>query len=87
MFDRYLLGVSGPPALMFYGVGSSGKTWLLKNLRQRIPPEIPSAFLDLSAESGGQRFVLDPPAALFEIRQQLGYPTPRFDLGFGIMRH
>ena len=36
--------------------------------------------------AGGRRFVFDPPAALYDIRQQLGKPAPRFDLAFGVLR-
>jgi tetratricopeptide (TPR) repeat protein len=86
LFRRYLFSALEPPVLVFYGVGGAGKTWLLKKLREEVPPEIPSAFLDFDRTAGGRRFVIDPSSALYEIRQQLGTPAPRFDLAFGILR-
>jgi tetratricopeptide (TPR) repeat protein len=86
LFRRSLHSAVEPSVLVFYGVGGAGKTWLLKRLRAQVPPEVPTAFLDFDRAAGGRRFVFDPPAALYEIRQQLGRPTPRFDLAFGVLR-
>src|ERR1700735_3771162 len=72
VFRQYLNSATEPPVLMFYGIGGAGKTWLLKKLRQEMPADLPSAILDFDIAAGGQRFVLDPAAALYEIRQQLG---------------
>jgi predicted enzyme related to lactoylglutathione lyase len=71
--------------LVFYGPGGSGKTWLLRTLRQQA--RLPSAWLDFDRERSGKRFVLDPAAALQDIRQQLERPTPRFDLAFAMLLH
>jgi len=86
LFHRLLNSAIEPPVLVFYGVGGTGKSWLLKKLRDQIPPDIPNAILDFDRPSGGRRYVLDPAAALYQIRQQLGKPTPRFDLAFGVLR-
>jgi hypothetical protein len=85
-FRKLVHSVDEPPVLMFYGIGGTGKTWLLKKLREETPRDIPTAFLDFAVESGGQRFVLDPSFALQEIRLQLGKPAPRFDIAMGMMR-
>ena len=87
LFRRLLNSATEPPVLVFYGVGGNGKSWLLKKLRQETPAAIPSAFLDFDVPAGGQRFVLDPAAALYEIRHQLGRPAPHFDLAFAMLRH
>jgi hypothetical protein len=41
------------PVVMFYGVGGTGKSWLLRRLRADQPPEIPAALLDFDPQSGG----------------------------------
>jgi tetratricopeptide (TPR) repeat protein len=87
IFRRLLDSATEPPVLMFYGVGGSGKSWLLKQLRQETPADIPSALLDFDVAAGGHGFVLDPAAALHEIRRQLRKPAPRFDLAFAMLRH
>jgi tetratricopeptide (TPR) repeat protein len=87
LFHHMLSSETEPPVLMFYGVGGNGKSWLLKKLREETPTEISSAFLDFDVAAGGQRFVLDPAAALYEIRHQLDRPAPRFDLAFAMLRH
>ncbi len=89
LFLRHLelpLGTS-LPVLMFYGVGGSGKTWLLRNLQEiSSSRQIPSARLDFDWETGGQRYGEDSVAALFQIRQQLGVSCPRFDLAYAYLR-
>ena len=87
IFRRLLDSATEPPVLMFYGVGGGGKSWLLKKLRQETPAAIPSAFLDFDVVAGGHGFVLDPAAALHEIRRQLKKHAPRFDLAFAVLRH
>jgi tetratricopeptide (TPR) repeat protein len=87
LFHRHLNSASEPPVLMFYGIGGTGKTWLLKKLRQETPADVPAAYLDFDPQTGGQRFVADPAAALYEIRQQIGREAPRFDLAFAMLRH
>jgi hypothetical protein len=87
IFQLYLSSPTEPPVLMFYGIGGAGKTWLLKKLRQQIPTGLPAAYLDFDMQAGGQRFVLDPAAALYDIRQQIGRVAPRFDLAFAMLRY
>lgn len=72
LFQFYLNSPTEPPVLMFYGVGGAGKTWLLQKLRQEKPADLPAAYLDFDPQAGGQRFALDPTAALYDIRQQIG---------------
>src|ERR1035441_2314016 len=83
VFRRYLHSPTEPPVLMFYGVGGAGKTWLLKKLKQETRADVPTAYLDFDAQAGGQRVTLDPAAALYEIRQQIGRGAPRFALAPG----
>ena len=72
---------------MFYGIGGAGKSWLLKKLCEETPSQIPAAFLDFDPQASGQRFALDPAAALYDIRHQLAQPAPRFDLAFAMLRY
>ena len=76
-----------PPVLMFFGVGGAGKTWLLKKLQQQVPVEVPVAFLDFDTRNGGQRFLDDPAAMIYAIRDKFGQAAPRFDLAYGMLRH
>jgi hypothetical protein len=69
VFQQYLNAATEPPVLMFFGVGGAGKTWLLKKLREDVPPGVPTALIDFDIRLGGQRFSLDPAQALHEIRQ------------------
>ena len=87
LFQFYLNSPTEPPVLMFYGVGGAGKTWLLKRLRQETPPDVPSAYLNFERQAGGERFALDPAAAWYEIRQQIGRDAPRFDHAFAMLLH
>ena len=87
LFRQYLTSPTEPPTLMFFGVGGAGKTWLLKKLRQDVPAGIPVAFLDFDIPAGGHRFLADPAAGIYEIRNQLGQAAPRFDLAYGMLRH
>src|ERR1700682_5054687 len=87
LFQHYLHSATDPPVLMFYGTGGAGKSWLLRKLREETPLEVPTAILDFDVQAGGLRFVLDPAAALYEIRQQFGRPAPRFDLAFAMLRY
>jgi hypothetical protein len=86
LFQRYLNSAEEPPVLMFFGVGGAGKTWLLKKLRTQVLGGIPSAYLDFDTDRRGKRYLLDPTAALQSIQQQLGVPTPRFDLALAMLR-
>jgi tetratricopeptide (TPR) repeat protein len=87
LFQFYLNSPTEPPVLMFYGIGGAGKTWLLKKLKQETRADVPAAYLDFDTQAGGQRFTLDPAAALYEIRQQIGRDAPRFDLAFAMLLH
>jgi len=87
LFQKWVASATEPPVLMFYGIGGAGKSWLLKKLREETPRDLPSAFLDFDVAAGGQRFILDPAAGLYEIRQQLDCDAPRFDLALAMMRH
>ncbi len=69
------------PVVVFYGVGGTGKSWLLRRLRADLPPEIPSALLDFDPLSGGAPYHTDSSRALAELRRQLAsVECPRFDL-------
>lgn len=41
------------PAIMFYGVGGTGKTCVLKRLRQSLDDRLPCAYLDLDHNNPG----------------------------------
>jgi tetratricopeptide (TPR) repeat protein len=86
-FQRHLYSANEPQVLVFYGVGGTGKTWLLRKLREQVPANIPSAYLDFDVSAGGKRFVDDPVSALQSIRQQLSAATPRFDLALAMLHH
>lgn len=76
------------PVLMFYGVGGTGKSWLLRRLQEEaITGGLPTARLDFDLDRGGARFHSDPAEALAEIRRQLDLPCVRFDLAYAMMRH
>jgi tetratricopeptide (TPR) repeat protein len=87
IFHRHLFSTQEPPVLVFYGVGGTGKTWLLRKLRSQLPADIPFAYLDFDIAANGGRFVSDPATALQSIRQQLAAPAPRFDLALSMLRH
>ena len=86
IFHHYISSPTEPPVLVFYGIGGAGKTWLLKKLMQETPRDLGSAVLDFAVSAGGHRFVIDPSIGLYEIRQQLAGPSPRFDLAFAMIR-
>ena len=84
-FQRHLHSVNEPQVLVFYGVGGTGKTWLLKKLQEQVPDGIPWAYLNFDVSDFGKRYVDDPVAAFQSIKQQLSVPTPRFDLALAIL--
>jgi tetratricopeptide (TPR) repeat protein len=84
-FQRHLHSVNEPQVLVFYGVGGTGKTWLLKKLQEQVPDGIPTARLDFDVSAFGKRYVDDPVPAFQSIKQQLSVPTPRFDLALAIL--
>ena len=86
-FRRHLFSTREPQVLVFYGVGGTGKTWLLRKLREQVPADIPVAYLNFNVADGGKRFVDDPVSALQSIRQQVAVPTPRFELALAMLHH
>lgn len=75
------------PVVIFYGVGGTGKSWLLRRLRSELPPEIPSALLDFDPQAGGAPYHTDSSRALAELRRQLAsVECPRFDLAYSWLR-
>jgi tetratricopeptide (TPR) repeat protein len=86
-FQRHLHSVNEPQVLVFYGVGGTGKTWLLKKLQEQVPDGIPWAYLNFDVSDFGKRYVDDPVAAFQSIKQQLSVPTPRFDLALAMLHH
>ncbi len=75
-----------PPVLMFYGVGGTGKTWLLKRLH-KLSPNIPRAYIDLDPATGGNAYANNTSRTIAEIRRQLGtVDCPRFDLAYTWLR-
>jgi tetratricopeptide (TPR) repeat protein len=76
------------PVLMFFGVGGAGKSWLLRKLREDLPPHVPSALLDLEPRSGGTPFHTDSSRSLAYLRGQFpGVACPRFDLAYAWLRY
>ena len=69
------------PVVMFYGIGGSGKSWLLRRLSADLWPDPPSALLDLDPQSGGAPYHTDYSRALAELRRQL---APVECLRFGL---
>jgi tetratricopeptide (TPR) repeat protein len=89
VLSRLLALPSGQPlpVVMFYGVGGTGKSWLLRRLRADLPSEIPSALLDFDPQSGGASYHTDYSRALAELRRQLASVVcPRFDLAYSWLR-
>ena len=89
VLSRLLALPSGQPVpvVMFYGVGGTGKSWLLRRLRADLPPEIPSALLDFDPQSGGAPYHTDYSRALAELRRQFAsVECPRFDVPYSWLR-
>ena len=76
------------PALMFFGVGGTGKSWLLKRLRQGLMEgsALPSAYVDFDRKSGGPSYVNDFSNLLAEVWKQLDVDCPLFELAYFWMR-
>jgi hypothetical protein len=89
LFARYLDRRQGEhlPVLFFYGVGGTGKTWLLQKLREIVSSRdgVPHAHLDFSLLRGGEVYRRDHAAALAEIQRQLGIDCPRFEVAYDVM--
>jgi hypothetical protein len=89
VLSRLLAMPSGQPlpVVMFYGVGGTGKSWLLRRLRADVPPETPTALLDVDPKCGGAPYHTDHSRALAEVRRQLAaVECPRFDLAYSWLR-
>jgi len=89
-FQR-LLALEEPahlPALMFFGVGGTGKSWLLKRLRNALAEQlsIPWAYIDFDRQSGGPSYVSDFSNLLAEVWRQLDVECPRFEAAYSWMR-
>src|SRR5271156_1298200 len=76
------------PVLMFSGVGGSGKSWLLRKLREALPAGIPAASIDLEPSTGGTPYHADSSRSLAELRRQFAdVDFPRFDLAYAWLRY
>ncbi|MBS1835455.1 MAG: hypothetical protein JST65_22245 [Acidobacteria bacterium] len=85
IFHRYLEAVQGPfPALMFYGMGGIGKSWLLRKLRLELTGvhAMPSVLIDYTKEQDSNPFLADSLLFLAEVRRLTEWPCPQFDLAF-----
>ena len=85
-----LLNLPAPtplPALMYYGVGGMGKSWLLKRLRAglREGSDLPSAFIDFDSAVDGSQF-REAGNLLAEVWRQFDVDCPRFELAYSMMR-
>ena len=75
------------PVVMFFGVGGTGKSWLLRKLRMELPANLPSALLDFEPLVGGTPYHNDLSRALAELRRQFGaVECPCFDIAYGWLR-
>ena len=89
VFSRALKIPSGEtlPVISYYGVGGTGKTWLLKRLQSSLDG-IPCARIDLDPNQGAERLHNDVGLLLAEIRGQFsGIPCPSFDVAFQWLRY
>ncbi|MFO0952099.1 MAG: tetratricopeptide repeat protein [Isosphaeraceae bacterium] len=91
LFER-LLDVEEPahlPALMFFGVGGRGKSWLRQRLRNALAsgklPTLPSAYVDFDRQAGGPSYVADFSNLLAEVWRQLDVECPRFETAYSWM--
>jgi tetratricopeptide (TPR) repeat protein len=90
IFER-LLDLDEPahlPALMFFGVGGTGKSWLLKRFRRLVDdePTLAAAWIDFDRKSGGPSYVSDFSTLLAELWRQLDVECPRFETAYAWMR-
>ncbi|BDC48777.1 tetratricopeptide repeat protein [Bryobacterales bacterium F-183] len=85
LFHRYLDSVEGPfPALMFYGMGGIGKSWLIRKLRLALTGvhAVPAVLIDYTREQDSNPFLSDSLLFLAEVRKLTERPCPQFDLAF-----
>ncbi len=85
-FEKLLRLPCPVPVLAYFGIGGSGKTWLLNYLRQISGPPRPSALVNFRPGHTGT----SAQEALWSIRSQLGQQGKhlsfrRFDLVWGIL--
>jgi tetratricopeptide (TPR) repeat protein len=93
-FKRYLNAPAGSlsrlPALMFYGVGGIGKSWLLKYLKRQLGDTwrgVATVRIDFTREGASNRIRDDFVEALAAIRGDITpEPCPRFDLAYGFLQ-
>ena len=73
---------------MFFGVGGTGKSWLLKRLRNALAEQlsIPWAYIDFDRQSGGPSYVSDFSNLLAEVWRQFDVECPRFEAAYSWMR-
>ena len=73
---------------MFFGVGGTGKSWLLNWLRQQLAAEstLPSAYVDFDRKAGGTSYVTDFSDLLAEVWRQLDVECPRFETAYAWIR-
>lgn len=76
------------PAIMFYGVGGTGKSWLLKRLRNWLAERsvLPSAYVDFDRNAPGGNYLSDFSTLLAEVWRQLDVECPRFEMAYTWMR-
>jgi tetratricopeptide (TPR) repeat protein len=84
LVDAYLNVVMSPfPALMFYGIGGIGKSWLLRHLHSSVKAKrIPTVFIDFTQEAGSNIYRSDPLSILATLRTITTEPCPQFDIAF-----
>jgi len=90
IFQRLIDAPAGGmlPALMFYGVGGAGKSWLLQKLQQNLGDAIPSARISFEPTSGSLTYATDFARALAALRHSMGTTfCPRFDIAYAWLRH
>ncbi len=93
IFARYLSLAAGHlprlPALMFFGVGGVGKSWLLRHLQSQLSSlwhGVPSVRIDFTLEGASNLLRDDPLSALAAIREITQDPCPLFDLAYGFLQ-
>ena len=76
------------PAVMFFGVSGTGKSWLLKRLRDllRDGTTLLSSYVDFDRRSDGASYVTDFSALLRSVRRQIDVECPTFDIANAWMR-
>ena len=76
------------PALMFFGVAGTGKSWLLKRFRTAMVEQrpIPCAYVDFDRQSGGSSYVSDFSNLIAAVWRQLDVECPRFETAYSWMR-